>query len=275
MPSNRDHPTESRLFNAHSPFLDRDRKDEMWRWWLAYNGTIPNWDFIIQAASPQGPALVLIEAKAHIGEFDRKPKPLARRGDPDAQAKTDANDLQIRRAVNEASSALSKIIDGISISCDHHYQLSNRMAMAWKLASLSIPNALVFLGFTGDHELSTEGKYFVDDDHWHDAFSEYAVDSFPMNWLDKDIALGHASFRLLSRSLPAIRSLGQSPNEGLVAGLREVGSAYRHRREAKNMRCSDDAPNVIADSGVSNVGSCRLQQADFGPNRDSRGRIAR
>jgi hypothetical protein len=206
VPSNRAQPSESRLFDADSPFLDNDRKDKIRQWWLTYDGNIPNWDLIIQAASPQGPALVLVEAKAHIGEFDRKPKSWGHRDDRDAQARTDANHLQIQRAIAEASSALSRLHAGISISCDHHYQLSNRIAMAWKLASIGIPNALIFLGFTGDREIAAEGEYFADHDHWHDAFSDYLGGTFPMNLLEKDIFLGAASFRLLSRSLPVIRS---------------------------------------------------------------------
>jgi hypothetical protein len=206
MPSNRTHPSESRLFDVDSPFLDKDRKDKMRQWWLAYYGNIPNWDLIIQAASPEGPALVLVEAKAHVGEFDRKPKSLGHRDDPDAQTRTDANHLQIQRAIAEASSALSKIHAGISISCDHHYQLSNRIAMAWKLASLAIPNALIFLGFTGDREISVEGEYFADRDHWHGAFSDYLAGTFPIHLLENDIGSGAASFRLLSRSLPVIRT---------------------------------------------------------------------
>ena len=206
MPSNWAHPRESRLFDARSPFLDKDRKDNMRQWWLAYSGNIPNWDAIIEAASPHGPALVLIEAKAHIGEFDRKPKSLGRSKDPDGQTRTDANHLQIQRAIAEASSALSRIHPGISISRDHHYQLSNRIAMAWKLASLGIPNALIFLGFTGDREISMGGEYFKDRDHWHAAFSDYLAETLPMHLLDSDIGSGAASFRLLSRSLPAIRT---------------------------------------------------------------------
>jgi hypothetical protein len=69
MPTGWDHPGESMLFDAGSPFLDSARKDSMWRWWLAHPGKIPNWDLIIQATSDHGPALVLVEAKAHLGEW--------------------------------------------------------------------------------------------------------------------------------------------------------------------------------------------------------------
>jgi hypothetical protein len=188
---------------ANSPFLDKDLKGEMRRWWLAHDGNIPNWDLIVQATSGEGPALVLIEAKAHVGEFDRKPKSKAHRDYPDAQLRTNDNHLQIRRAIEEAAKALSKICP--RISADRHYQLSNRIAMARKLASLGIPNALVFLGFTGDCEIAGEGEYFADDCHWAGAFSDYIAGTFPLELLDTDIPSGSASFRVLSRSLPATR----------------------------------------------------------------------
>ena len=88
-------PSESRLFDTPSPFLDSGRKDAMRRWWLAHAGNIPNWDLIVQAEGRDGPALVLIEAKAHVGEFDCKPKPLPPPRDRDAQGRTNDNHLQI------------------------------------------------------------------------------------------------------------------------------------------------------------------------------------
>jgi hypothetical protein len=205
VPNAWDRPKESRLFNKASPFLDPGRKDILRRWWLAHEGNIPNWDLILQAAGRDGPALVLVEAKAKVSEFDCKSKPLLHRSeDLEARERTSENHRQIGRAIDEASNALSS--QGISISCEHHYQLSNRIAMAWKLASLGVPNTLIFLGFTGDREISREGDYFADDDHWRRAFTEYLKGVLPADLLEKDISSGAASFRVFSRSLPAIRN---------------------------------------------------------------------
>jgi len=204
MPNGWEQPKESRLFNKASPFLDPGRKDILRRWWLAHEGNIPNWDLIVQAAGRRGPALVLVEAKAKVSEFDCKPKPLLYRSeDLEAREKTTENHQQIGRAIDEASNALSS--QKISISRDHHYQLSNRIAMAWKLASLGVSSTLVFLGFTGDREISKEGDYFADDGHWHRAFTDYLEGVLPVDLLENDISSGAASFRVLSRSLPAIR----------------------------------------------------------------------
>lgn len=204
MPSGWEQSKESRLFNQSSPFLDPGRKDILRRWWLAHEGNIPNWDLIVQAAGRDGPALVLVEAKAHVAEFDRKRKPLLYRSeDLKARERTDDNHRQIGRAIDEASNALSS--QGIRISCEHHYQLSNRIAMAWKLASLGVQNTLVFLGFTGDREISRKGDYFANDAHWRRAFRDYLKEVLPGDLLENDISAGAASFRVLSRSLPAIR----------------------------------------------------------------------
>ena len=204
MPHGWEQPRESRLFNEASPFLDPGRKDILRRWWLAHEGNIPNWDLIVQAAGRDGPALVLVEAKAKVSEFDCKAKPLIYRSeDLEARERTSENHRRIGRAIEEASNALSS--QGICISCEHHYQLSNRIAMAWKLASLGVPNTLVFLGFTGDREISREGDYFADDTHWRRAFTEYLKGVLPVDLLEKDLASGAASFRVLSRSLPVMQ----------------------------------------------------------------------
>jgi hypothetical protein len=143
MPNGWKQPKESSLLDKASPFLDSGRKDTVRRWWLANEGNTPNWDLIVQAASRDGQALVLVEAKAKVSEFDCKSKPLLYRSeDLEARKRTSENHQQIGRAIDKASCALSS--RGISISCDYHYQLSNRIAMAWKLASLGVPNTLVF-----------------------------------------------------------------------------------------------------------------------------------
>ncbi len=58
--------------------------------------------------------------------------------------------------------------------------------MAWKLASMGIPNTLVFLGFTGDIEIARTGRYFADDAHWQLAFATYALSSIPQKHLERD-----------------------------------------------------------------------------------------
>jgi hypothetical protein len=195
------------LFDATSQFLNELDKSKLQRWWLTHAGAanVPNWDLIVMATLDGAPALVLVEAKAHSSEFDCKPKSRERRDSPEAQKRTDENHDRIGQAIDQASVALSQVAPGVSISRDHCYQLSNRIAIAWKLASIGIPNTLVFLGFTGDSEIAKAGVYFADENHWRLAFASYASSSIPMEYLDLDLSGGAANFRVIARSLPALR----------------------------------------------------------------------
>lgn len=196
-------PSESRLFDSASPFLRPEQKTELRKWWLVHPGNIPNWDLIIDARTEDHrPALVLVEAKAHSDEFDCGPK-----SRPDANnPRSVENHDRIENAILEANFALSQQAFRPSISCDHCYQLSNRIAFAWKLASMGITIGLIFLGFTGDREIKKEGLHFSDDSHWQRAFGEYSAASFPLELVGRSIPCGAASFFVLSQSLPVARS---------------------------------------------------------------------
>ncbi len=63
------------------------------------------------------------------------------------------NHAQIGRAISEASLGLKDTMDGWNLSRDSHYQLANRFAWAWKLASMGVPVVLVYLGFLGAAEM--------------------------------------------------------------------------------------------------------------------------
>jgi hypothetical protein len=206
MPKSWAEPGESRLFNATSPFLNEIDKSKLQAWWAhAGSANIPNWDLIVAATKDKGPALVVVEAKAHASEFDCKGKTKTTGGAPESQKRTDENHVRIGDAIDEASAALSRAYPGISISRDRCYQLSNRIAMAWKLASMGVPNTLVILGFTGDSEIAKAGRYFADDAHWQLAFDSYAASSIPQEYLDRELSAGAASFRVIARSLPVAR----------------------------------------------------------------------
>jgi hypothetical protein len=206
MPKSWTEPGESRLFNATSPFLDEINKSELRAWWAhAGSANIPNWDLIIKATADNRPALLLVEAKAHANEFDCKGKARTLGKAWDSQTRTDENHDRIGLAIEEASIALSHAYPGISISRDRCYQLSNRIAMAWKLASIGVPSTLVFLGFTGDSEIAKAGSYFADDAHWQLAFDSYASSSIPQKYLDRELSAGAASFRVIARSVPVAR----------------------------------------------------------------------
>lgn len=80
---------------------------------------------------------------------------------------------KIGNAISEASGALSHFCEPIAVSRDHHYQLSNRIAYTWKLASLGIPTILLYLGFTNDPAWISARDHFESTQQWHDAIQGY------------------------------------------------------------------------------------------------------
>ena len=117
-------------------------------WWLAHRvgANTPNWDLAATATIEGRKGLILAEAKANVPELGEAGKSL---GDK-ASERSSENHARIGQAIAEAQTALSSVLEGVNISRGSHYQLANRVAFMWKLASLGIPTVLVYLGFTGD-----------------------------------------------------------------------------------------------------------------------------
>ena len=105
--------------------------------------------------------LLLVEAKAHTGELS----------DVGTGSKNARNVRSIGAAIQEANEALANITGGDwKLSKDHHYQISNRFAWSWKLASLRIPVVLVYLGFLHADEMEEgDNRPFSDQHDWVDA----------------------------------------------------------------------------------------------------------
>jgi hypothetical protein len=76
------------------------------------------------------------------------------------------NHANIRRAVARASREMAKLKIAKAFSIRSHYQLGNRLAFAWKLASLGVPVCLVYLGFCGDHGIARVGDPIGAPEHW-------------------------------------------------------------------------------------------------------------
>jgi hypothetical protein len=121
-----------------------------------------------------------------------------------ASANSQENHRRIGEAIGEVAAGLSAQLTGIAISRDGHYQLSNRLAFAWKLASLGIPSVLVYLGFTGDNGIRDVGEPFAHDDHWQHTFRDHLHTVCTTSVLAAPIDVGSASFWVLSRSRPIL-----------------------------------------------------------------------
>lgn len=149
-------------------------KDE---WWLTpkKGGNTPNWDIVSSCKLSDGSkALIIVEAKAHKSELDSAGKT------PTTGATEDswANHRSIEKAIHEANAGLNGAYgpQGFSISIERCYQLSNRFAFAWKLASLKIPVVLMYLGFVNAKEM---GDYFHDDKDWAKNLLEHSNGIIP------------------------------------------------------------------------------------------------
>jgi hypothetical protein len=113
--------------------------------------------------------LILVEAKAH----DKELKPEGKSGG------NKSNHDQIGSAISEANTALNVICPGWSINRDSHYQLSNRFAWAWKVASFGIPVILIYLGFLRADEMSRCGTPFSSHFGWREAMLEHSKNLVP------------------------------------------------------------------------------------------------
>ena len=80
---------------------------------------------------------------------------------------------KIGDAVSEARGAISNFCSDVKISRDYHYQLSNRIAYTWKLASLGIPTILLYLGFTNDPAWKAKQDHFESKQQWNEALQNY------------------------------------------------------------------------------------------------------
>ena len=97
------------------------------------------------------------------------------------------NHKQIGWAIAEASDGLASTTGKPwGLSRDHHYQLSNRFAWSWKLASLGIPAVLLYLGFLNAQDMAE--PLFRSEAEWTRAIRDHcrgAVDERCWGeWLD-------------------------------------------------------------------------------------------
>ena len=65
---------------------------------------------------------------------------------------------------------------GLRSAAARNYQLANRLAFTWKLASLGLPTVLIYLGFYGDRGIGDAGAPFESDDDWKDTFKRTSAE---------------------------------------------------------------------------------------------------
>jgi len=199
MPMGYASPQEAKLDEVSTEFaIAHGVRDELRDWWLRHHigANTPNWDLIVECSVEGRPGLILMEAKANVPELKKDCMFLAAAATENSRENHD----QISKAIAEARAGLKAVGIEARIRIDSHYQLANRIAFMWKLASHGIPTVLVYLGFTGDAGIADAGAPFISDSDWQNVFDEYARSILPVEMRERRLDLGAAPAWFLLRS---------------------------------------------------------------------------
>ena len=168
-----------------APHVPPSIQRQLRTWWIAVpkRANAPNWDIASTCSIEGKPGLLLVEAKAHEKELSA-----AGKSRPTTQNSIRNHD-RIGAAIAKANEAFQSMASGDwTVSRDHHYQLSNRFAWSWKLASLRIPVVLLYLGFLNAQDMADGGPLFSSEAEWSRALKDHCRDVVPETcwgeWLD-------------------------------------------------------------------------------------------
>ena len=217
VPAGHRDPAEAQLYDPALPFgVLRPVQAQLREWWLEYpdGAKTPNWDLVVACEIEGTPGLILVEAKANVAELklDGKSEPNS------LESRSGRNHLRIRSAIAQARSGLEDAGVPMQIAVGTHYQLANRIAFTWKLATLGIPTVLVYLGFTGDSGISDVGLPLGGHRHWQEVLLEHAAPVVPEQFWGRRINVGNTSMWPLIRSLP-VREVSASMPPRVSGGL--------------------------------------------------------
>jgi len=171
--------------------------DRFSTWWVR-QGAPPTWDLISQCLIDDRPGILLVEAKAHENELSSEGKLITFRnlaGSPQDVmsriARSLVNHGYIGRCIDEARDGLRRFIPVISIDRDRNYQLSNRIASTWKVADCGMPAVLLYLGFTGDQGMASQGVPLRDKNHWDMVVRSHLRDLDAERLIDTNVVLAN------------------------------------------------------------------------------------
>jgi hypothetical protein len=200
MPKNRQHGNEAELKDFLKYNFNPALGEGIRKWWLEVDATTPNWDLISTCTIDGKRGLLLVEAKAHHWELENeaKKKSLA----TDASKNSESNHRMILNAINEANTAISSVVKGTKISGNKCYQLSNRIAHAWWLASHGIPTVLLYLGFLNVNDMNDgKNRLFQSHDEWEACFRNHIKIIEAEGILNNSIDCGLSSFITICKSM--------------------------------------------------------------------------
>lgn len=203
MPEGFDAVEEAQLGTARRLIPSDKQRRQLLSWWLAVpeNANTPNWDIESTCTISGKPGLLLVEAKAHDAELRNETK--GKELKPPVTVNSRRNHARIGSCIQDANLALAGET-GLpwALSRDWNYQMSNRFAWAWKLASLGFPVVLVYLGFVNAGEMqSDERTPFATADEWEQLVKSHSKALFPAEVWNREWMLHGQPF------IPIIRTL--------------------------------------------------------------------
>lgn len=186
---------EARLNQANC-LVYPEKRNQLRDWWLCHGGNTPVWDIASTCRINGDRGLILIEAKAHEKELTN----------PTNCGSTNPENLEkIKRAIDAANCNLQSLIGGDwRLSHKSYYQISNRFAWSWKLASLGIPVVLVYLGFLNACDMdSANTTLFRSKTEWKRVLKNYCKDKIDNTCWEQCLYFNNTPF------IPIIRSCNQ------------------------------------------------------------------
>ena len=175
-------------------------RNQLREWWLCHGGNTPNWDIASTCSIGGDRGLILVEAKAHSQELDVKGKSLKRT----ASQNSKENHERIGKAIAEVNCKLQPTTaNNWNLSRDSHYQLSNRFAWSWKLASLGMPVVLVYLGFLNANDMACESPIFKSEADWKRVLKTYGEATIDNSCWEQRLCFNDTPF------IPVIRAYNQ------------------------------------------------------------------
>lgn len=187
-------------------FLTENQREELAGWWLKrrQSATTPTWDIVSICKIDGKAGLVLVEAKAHAGELG---------ADDSCKSENAENRQQIADAMSEANAGLNAVEPGWSLQRDSHYQLSNRFALSWKIASMGTPVVLVYLGFLDAWDMNVGARnIFESAEAWRECLLKYAHGFVPSGVWEKRIEVAGTPL------IPIIRSARVEVSAAVIQG---------------------------------------------------------
>jgi hypothetical protein len=197
-------PIKEAKLGEHADFnLSPAQREKLTDWWLTVPGdsNTPNWDIASTALIYGEKGLLLIEAKAHVGELRGAGSGKSISNPVNTNRRR--NHVRIGWCIQDASLALTEET-GLpwSLSRDWNYQMSNRFAWSWKLTELGYPVVLMYLGFLGAEDLSPNEEPLLNPHHWDRLVKEQSKPLFPSQVWGDTWTINDRKFLPLISALP-------------------------------------------------------------------------